>query len=122
MGGWTLERLRLAAGRWEGRLTGPEGAAPPRLIVTWAEAVIAEPEIKAVGAGRWTVSFALPPEVMTDGTQVVAIGPPGGDPLCRDRLAFGDALADDLGAEIAALRIEVEVLKRAVRRHLAGED
>jgi hypothetical protein len=80
------------------------------------------PRIEAAGAGRWTVSLALPPAIMTDGTQVLAIGPEGGDPLCLDRLAFGDALEGDLAAELAALKVEVEVLKRALRRHLAGGD
>lgn len=122
MATWALERVRLAAGRWEGRLTGPEGAVPPRLSVSWQGAEIAEPQIAPVGKGIWTVAFALPPAVMTDGMQVIAVGPPGGDPLCHDMLAFGDALAGDLAAHLAALETEVAVLKRAFRRHLSGED
>jgi hypothetical protein len=122
MEGWRLDRLSLAAGLWQGRLTGPEGAEPPPLAATCAGIELAAPRIEPAGAGRWTVGLALPPAIMTDGTQVLAIGPAGGDPFCLDRLAFGDALAGDLAAELAALRVEVEVLKRALRRHLAGGD
>jgi hypothetical protein len=122
MADWTLERLRLADGRWEGRLTGPAGAAPPPLAATWAGAEIAEARVVARAPGEWTVSLLLPPALMTDGTQVLAVGPRGGDPLCLESFAFGDPLAGDLRAELEALRTEVEVLKRALRRHLAGED
>jgi hypothetical protein len=122
MGGWRLDRLALAAGLWQGRLTGPEGAEPPPLAATCAGVELPAPRTEAAGAGRWTVSLALPPTIMTNGTQILAIGPPGGDPLCLERLAFGDALGGDLAAELAALRTEVEVLKRALRRHLAGGD
>ena len=122
MEGWRLERLSLAAGLWQGRLTGPEGADPPPLAATCAGVDLDAPRIEPAGAGRWTVSVALPPAIMTDGTQILAIGPRGGDPLCLDRLAFGDVLGGDLAAEFAALKVEVEVLKRALRRHLAGGD
>jgi hypothetical protein len=122
MADWMLERLRLASGLWEGRLTGPEGATPPPLAATWAGAEIAEAQVVPAVAGGWTVSFVLPPAVMTDGIQVLAVGPRGGDPLCLETLAFGDPLAGDLRAELEALRTEVGVLKRAFRRHLAGED
>lgn len=122
MGSWVLERRRLAAGRWEGRLTGPEGALPPDLAAVWAGAEIAAPQVTAAGAGQWTVTVALPPAIMSDGLQVLAIGPRGEDPLCLERLGFGEALADDPFAALEALRTEVEVLKRALRRHLAGED
>jgi hypothetical protein len=122
MAAWRLDRLSLTAGHWQGRLTGPEGADPPPLAATCAGMELDAPRIEPAGAGRWTVSLALPPAIMTDGTQVLAIGPKGGDPLCLDPLAFGDALAGDLAAELAALRTEVEVLKRALRRHLAAGD
>jgi hypothetical protein len=50
---------------------------------------------------------------------MMAIVPRGGDPLCRETIAFGDPLEADLRAELAQLRTELDVLKRALRRHLA---
>jgi hypothetical protein len=116
---WTLARLRLVAGRWEGRLAGPAGAEPPALAATWRGEEIAEARIASEGGGVWTVVFDLPPAIISDGTHTLAIGTRGGDPLCRETLAFGDPLEADLRAEIAALRSELDVLGRALRRHLA---
>lgn len=116
---WTLTRLRLAAGTWEGRLTGPVGADPPVLVATWRGGEIGSPDLAADGAGTWRASLILPVRVISDGTHTLAIGPRGGDPLCLETLAFGDPLEADLRAELSALRTEVEVLKRALRRHLA---
>lgn len=116
---WTLTRLRLAAGTWEGRLTGPAGAEPPALIATWRGEEIGEPRLSPEAPGQWKATLILPASLITDGTHTLAIGPRGGDPLCLETLAFGDPLEADLRAELSALRTEVEVLKRALRRHLA---
>ena len=119
MSAWTLDRLRLVAGLWEGRLAGPAGAAPPPLVCVWRGEEIAAPVIEAAGDGLWTVRLRLPAAVMTDGTHVFAIGPRGEPPLCLETLAFGDPLAGDLRSELEALRAELALLKRAFRRHLA---
>jgi hypothetical protein len=116
---WTLTRLRLAAGTWEGRLTGPAGAEPPALTATSDGADIGEPRLASEAPGQWKVTLILPASLMNDGTHTLAIGQRGGDPLCLETLAFGDPLEADLRAELSALRTEVEVLKRALRRHLA---
>lgn len=119
---WTLVRLRLASGTWEGRLDGPAGAEPPTLAATCRGEEIGEPRLSPDGDRRWHVTLILPPALMSDGIQTLAIGPRGGDPLCLETLAFGDALDADLRADLEALRTEVEVLKRALRRHLAEGD
>jgi hypothetical protein len=119
---WTLVRLRLAAGLWEGRLSGPAGVAPPPLAATLAGTEVAPPQVAPDGEGTWTVTLHLPPSILTEGTQVLAIGPRGGEALCREPFAFGDTLEADLRAELAALRTDLEILKRAFRRHLADGD
>jgi hypothetical protein len=116
---WTLARLRLSAGTWEGRLSGPAGAEPPALSATWNGVDIGEPRLASEAPGQWKATLILPTALISDGTHTLAIGPRGGDPLCLETLAFGDPLEADLRAELAALRTEVEVLKRALRRHLA---
>jgi hypothetical protein len=122
MADWQLERLRLSTGTWEGRLSGPPGAEPPPLVALWHGGEIAPVRAHAAGAGVWTVVFEVPREVMTDGVQTLAIGEPDAAPLLIDALAFGDPLAADLRAEVAALRTEVGLLRRALRRHLAQGD
>jgi hypothetical protein len=116
---WTLARLRLAAGTWEGLLSGPAGAEPPALTATWRGEEIGEVRLTPEARGRWKATLTLPVSLISDGTHTLAIGPRGGDPLCAEALAFGDPLEGDLRAELAALRTEVEVLRRALRRHLA---
>jgi hypothetical protein len=116
---WTLARLRLTAGTWEGRLTGPAATEPPALAASWQGAEIGEPILAPEAPGRWKVTLILPTSLISDGTHTLAIGPRGGDPLCIETLAFGDPLEADIRAELSALRTEVEVLKRALRRHLA---
>jgi hypothetical protein len=116
---WTLTRLSLAAGRWEGRLTGPPGLHPPQIAATWRGAEIAEPHVVPLGEGRWTVAIQLPLALMSDGMQTVAIGPRDEEPLCLETLAFADPVDPDIRAQVEALRTEVELLKRAFRRHLA---
>jgi len=119
---WTLTRLRLSAGTWEGRLTGHAGAEPVRLAATCRGEEIGEPRLAPDGEGRWHVTLILPISVMTEGTHTLAIGPRGGEPLCLETLAFGDPLEAGLRAELSALRTEVEVLTRALRRHLSEDD
>jgi hypothetical protein len=116
---WTLTRLSLAAGTWEGRLTGPAGIEPPALVAIWNGEDIGSPTLADDGPGAWKATLILPATLITDGTHTLAIGPRGGDPLCFETLAFGDPLEGNLRAELSALRTEVEVLKRALRRHLA---
>ncbi len=118
---WQLERLRLSAGTWEGRLSGPQGAEPPLLVALWHGAEIAPVRVVPAGEGVWTVALDLPRDLLTDGVQTVAIGEPGAEPLVIDAFAFGDPLAADLRVEIAALGTELAILRRALRRHLADD-
>jgi hypothetical protein len=119
---WTLTRLRLAAGTWEGHLTGPAGAEPPALTATWRGEEIGEARLSPEAPGQWKATLILPASLITDGTHTLAIGPRGAEPLCLETLSFGDPLESHLRAELSALRTEIEVLKRALRRHLAEGD
>ena len=121
MAEWQLERMRLAAGTWEGRLSGPPDGTPPDLVAIWRGAEIAQVRTLPAGNGVWTVVLTLPSDILSDGLQTLAVGPPGADPLCTDTFAFGDPLAAELHAEVAALRTEIEILRRAFRRHLAQD-
>jgi hypothetical protein len=121
MPGWQLERTRLSAGTWEGRLSGPAGGAPPTLVAIWRGVEIAPVRSIPAGEGVWSVVLTLPSDMLTDGVQTLSVGPPGADPLCTEAFAFGDPLELDLRAEVAALRTELEILRRALRRHLAQD-
>jgi hypothetical protein len=69
------------------------------------------------------VSLDLPAEVLSDGVQVVALrSTVTGSVLDRVTFLAGDALEEDLRAEIALLRDELEMLKTAFRRHVSAQE
>ena len=121
MNGWRLERSRLSGGVWEGLLSGPPGAEPPTLRAFWRGEEIAPARIEPLTAGVWSVAVHLPIAIVSDGVQLLSIGSDASGPLCTDTFAFGDPLEADLRTELEALRTELEVLGRAVRRHLAQD-
>ncbi len=122
MSAWRLERQRMIGGVWTGMLSGPDGEDPPELAVTWLGNEIALPDIAPEGPGRWAVTLSLPPKVMADGTQTILIGPRGQPALCSETFVFGDPLEGDVRSEVSLLRAELDLLKRAFRRHCAEDD
>lgn len=121
----TLTRMRLAEGVWEGLLAG-RGETPPRLRIRHADAVVGEAETVAAGEGggsaRWLVRFRLPAERLSDGVQTFVIeNAETGDALAHETVIAGDVLEDDLRAEVALLRAELDMLKRAFRRHCSED-
>lgn len=119
-----LMRTDLHAGRYEGVLTGAgqteiEALHRGRIV---GVAKIA-PHPTEDGAQRVTVE--LPADVLSDGVQVIGLRSTAtGDVLDRITLMAGTALDEDVRGELALMRDELEMLKRAFRRHCAetGED
>lgn len=115
---WRLTKTRMTGGVWEGVLSGPEDATPPALEATWLERPLESPEVSVLKGGPgWQVRLRIPAEVLTDGVHTVLIGASGGDPLAVETFVCGDPLEDDLRAEISLLRAELDMLKKAFRRH-----
>ena len=117
MAGLVLTRMRLAGGVWEGILSGRSEL--PRLRVRHRDQLVAEAEAEAV-AGGWFVRFRLPPERLSDGVQTFVIEDAStGDALAHETIIAGDAAQQELAAEVMLLRAELDMLKRAFRRHCA---
>lgn len=121
----TLTRLRLTRGTYEGLLSG--AAAAPALEARLGGRVLAAARLEphAERSGEFLVRVDLPAEVLDDGAAVVEVADPQtGDVLDRIGVLTGDALNEDLRAEVAMLRAELDLLKRAFRRHCqeTGED
>ncbi|WP_227285660.1 MULTISPECIES: hypothetical protein [Paracoccaceae] len=120
----TLTRTRLHGGRYEGVLTAPD--MPPVIEAVHMERVIGTADIgSGDGKNRFHVGFDLPGAVLSDGVQVVSLrSAADGEVLDRITLMAGTPLDEDLRAEIALLRAELDLLKRAFRRHCTetGED
>lgn len=112
-----LTKTRLAEGVWEGILTRREGAGDPKLTVRHMDRTVAGLEVVPDDAkGHWRVRLPIPREAIADGMQTLVIS--DGDTVLADiTLIAGEALADDIRAEVELLRAELDMLKRAFRRH-----
>jgi hypothetical protein len=68
--------------------------------------------------GNWRVSVPIAAGSIADGIQVYLIADAAsGEKLAAFSIAAGDVLQDDLRAEVELLRAELDMLKRAFRRH-----
>jgi hypothetical protein len=113
-----LTKTRLQAGIWEGELTGADDLPPTLAAEHLGRPLAGLAVTPAGGDGRFLVTLPLPAELLSDGVQTVVITEEGvGEVLARISLIAGEALDDDIRAEIDLLRAELDMLKRAFRRH-----
>ncbi|MFU8779270.1 MAG: hypothetical protein ACNA7M_16650 [Roseovarius sp.] len=120
MNAWTLTKTRLFEGVWEGVLTrAGDTEAVPEIEVTHQQepvagvAVTAKPE-----ENLWVVRVPVPVEKIADGVQTFVIRDRrSGEVLDSFALLAGDVLSYDIRAEMSLLREELDLLKRAFRRH-----
>ncbi len=120
MSNLTLTKTRLFEGVWEGQLTHEgEGNTQPDIEVTHLERPISGVEvIENEEGGFWTLRVPIPANVITDGVQIFLIRDRRADTtLDSFALMSGDALGYDIRTEVTLLREELDMLKRAFRRH-----
>jgi len=121
----TLTKFRMRNGFWEGRITGPENTdARPDVLVTYLDQPVEDVPVEDVeleqsdGAGVWNLTIPVPTHAVADGVQTFLIIDAASDTKLGDfTLIAGEAIADDLRAEVELLRAELDMLKRAFRRH-----
>lgn len=119
-GGLTIEALRFEAGRFRARLKGGQGDPEPSIHVRLRGRRIAEAMLTLREQGVWDLEVGAPAEAFSDGCVVLDFVTEGGERLAAYPVAAGAALEGDLVAEIASLRAELDLLKRAFREALAG--
>ena len=116
----TLTKTRLFEGTWEGVLSYGDGTGPEPLIdVTYQEKPVPDVSVTAhTDSQGWVLRIPLPKESLQDGVQTLLItDSASGERLDTITFIAGEALADDIRAEIDLLRAELDMLKRAFRRH-----
>lgn len=116
----------LKGGVWQGHLSGVT-APPPRVVLIQHAEILTDARLTADAAGGWRVEVDIPAQALSDGMQTLLLktaatgqdSGPDGHVLARLSLLAGDPLDEDLVAEIAALRAELELVKRELRRFAA---
>ena len=114
----TLVKTRLRAGVWEGVLSGVSGQ--PSVEVMHLEAPLAGTSVTEISdrPGSWAVRVPIPVEALSEGVQTFLIrDKASGEKLGHFTIITGVAMEDDIRAEMDLLRAELDMLKRAFRRH-----
>ncbi len=117
----SLVRKRITNGVYEGVYTGPKGTvASPILELNHLGQAVGEIIIDPIEGqeSSWLIRCKIPGETLSDGVQTFLILKPGTNIVLDSfSIVMGEPLADDLRAEISLLREELDMLKRAFRRH-----
>lgn len=114
----TLHPGRLRAGIWEAVLSAD---APPGVEALHQGCHLPGLTVVALAGrpGDWLLRLPLPPERLDDGVQTFILRDrDGGQTLGHFTIVSGMPLEADLRAEIDLLRAELDLLKRAFRRHV----
>lgn len=117
MPAFTLTETRLRAGIWEAVIGGKDR---PEILVVHLEKMLAGVSVTALPnqADAYFLAVPIPANLLNDGVQTfVIIEKNTEETLGSFAIVAGSPLDGDLRAEIDLLRAELDLLKRAFRRH-----
>jgi len=116
-----LTKKQIIGGRYEGLLkASSKGQPTPALEMIHQGNVVGNVSIQQVNSegDEWLVHADIPVEYLVDGVQTFLFVFSGrADILDRFSMITGEPMEDDLRGEIDLLRAELDMLKRAFRRH-----
>ena len=116
-----LTKKRISNGIYEGVYKGKKGeVASPELELNYLGEPTGETYADQLDANdnTWLIRCKIPSDVISDGVQTFLVCHVGDDSaLDSFSIAAGEPLEDDLRNEISLLRQELDMLKRAFRRH-----
>lgn len=115
-----LTKTKMKQGVWQGILTpAPASGEAPQVEVTHHNDKVENVALNHNEKdGHWLLSIPIPAEAISDGVQTLIIRDVSTDTkLGHVTLMAGEALGDDIRAEMDLLRAELDMLKRAFRRH-----
>lgn len=113
----TLTPMRLLEGVWQGTIT-QKGEGDPRVEARHEGQPVPDISLRALNNGTWELKVPVPPAAIADGVQTIVIVDAGDEtPLGHFTIMAGEDLGEDVRAEVALLRAELDMLKRAFRRH-----
>ncbi|NCO21422.1 MAG: hypothetical protein GW905_05320 [Rhodobacterales bacterium] len=116
-----LTATRIVRGTWEGVVSRDTGdGAAPQIAVTHLGQPLSGITATAdpMHPGQWHVRMPIPAAALSDGVQTFLILDTASDQqIGAFSIAMGDLLEGDIRAEVELLRAELDMLKRAFRRH-----
>jgi hypothetical protein len=114
----TLTPTKMRDGVWQG-LVHQSGSGVPQIIVTHLGHPVPDVQVtESNDSGKWLLQVPVPTSAIADGVQVFVISDAiDGENLGEFTLIAGEALGDDIRKEVELLRAELDMLKRAFRRH-----
>ena len=113
-----LTKTRIRAGVWEGVLTGAGNA--PRIEAQHLGQPMPGLTVTPLSdrAGDHAVRLPIPADLLSDGVQTFVLRDAATDTqLAHFTIVTGVALEEDIRAEVDLMRAELDMLKRAFRRH-----
>lgn len=115
----TLIPSVLREGIWQGVI---EAEQAPKLRATHRGEAVMGVDVSAHPSDEnvWVVKIPVPQEAIADGVHTILINEAETDELLGQfSLIAGEAVGDDIRVELELLRAELDLLKRAFRRHCA---
>lgn len=115
----TVTKTRLFQGIWEGIVTGTAAGVRPAIAVTYLEQPVPGAELVETPQNNgWLLRIPVLREALSDGLHTFLIrDAEDGETLDSFAILAGEVLSDDIRAEMDLLREELDLLKRAFRRH-----
>lgn len=117
----SLVKIRIREGVWEGVLSSnSQDAARPDVLVTHLEQPLADVQIEdhTGTPNEWILRVRIPIDLISDGVHTFLITErKSGVLLGNFSIVAGEPLSQDIRAEMDLLREELDMLKRAFRRH-----
>ncbi|MQY42086.1 hypothetical protein GG681_05500 [Epibacterium sp. SM1969] len=116
----SLQKIRFANGQWEGLIEGqPAYGGRPNIEVRLFDELVKDARLtEGDEANSWNIYVPIPPHAIADGVQTFVIYDTATESKLGEFALIGDTpTSNDLRAEVELLRAELDMLKRAFRRH-----
>ncbi|MGB0959814.1 MAG: hypothetical protein ACPGVK_06135 [Halocynthiibacter sp.] len=118
--------VQITSGRWRAVMHASAPVETPDLLVTHLEQPLEDITVEnhSLEKNAWRVSAGIPVEAISDGVQVFRVYVNDMDTVVETfTILAGKPLEEDIRAEVQLLREELDMLKKAFRRHaLASMD
>lgn len=118
-------KATVANGRYTARVSLPghtDADSPPALDLRLRDRSLDGLEIAHMRNEIWHVALDLPDDILTEGVQALLLTAQDGTQILHSYpIASGVTLSEDLVTEVALLRAELDLLKRAFRRKLTED-